>query len=68
MTLEAFLKTGWSDHGDRPQEVADRLAESLHLVRDPDSCAPFAGLLTHVYGEHLGLWGRGVELLEQLRA
>ncbi len=67
MTIEAFLKSGWSDHGDRPQEVADRMAESLHLVQAPENCSPFVGLLTHVYGEHLGLWHRGVELLEELR-
>jgi hypothetical protein len=67
MNIDAFLKAGWSDHADHPQDVADRLAASLHLVQTPDHFAPFARLLTHVYGEHLGLWGRGVELLESLR-
>lgn len=43
------------------------MAESLHLVQAPENCSPFVGLLTHVYGEHLGLWHRGVELLEELR-
>ena len=67
VTIDAFLKTAWSDHGERAQEVADRLAASLHLVRTPDDVAPFARLLTHVYGEHLGLWSRGVDLLASLR-
>lgn len=67
-TLNAFLKTAWSDHGDRAQDVADRLAASLDLVHTPDDVAPFARLLTHVYGEHLGLWSRGVDLLASMRA
>lgn len=68
MTFEAFLETAWNDHGDRPQEVADRLAASLHLVQAPENIPPFARLLTHVFGEHLGQWRRGIELLESLRS
>ena len=67
MTVDAFVKTSWSDHGDHPHEVAERIATSLHLVQTPEQLAPFARLLTHVYGEHLGRWDRGVELLESLR-
>jgi hypothetical protein len=67
MNIDAFLKAAWSDHADHPQDVADRLAASLHLVQTPEHFAPFVRLLTHVYGEHLGLWARGVGLLEALR-
>src|SRR5271154_2469369 len=28
---------------------------------------PFARLLTHVFGEHLGQWRRGIDLLESMR-
>jgi len=68
MTFDAFLETAWSDHGDRPQEVADRLASSLHVVEAAEHIPPFARLLTHVYGEHLGQWSRGIGLLETMRA
>ncbi len=68
VTIDAVLKAGWDDHGDRPQDVADRLAASMHLLRSPDQVAPFVHLLTHVYGEHLGLWQAGVELLESLHS
>jgi hypothetical protein len=68
MTFDAFLETAWSDHGDRPQEVADRLASSLHVVETLEHIPPFARLVTHVYGEHLGQWSRGIELLEAMRA
>jgi hypothetical protein len=67
MTLDAFLESAWNDHGDHPQVVADRLANSLHLVASPDEIPAFARLVTHVYGEHLGQWHRGIELLQSLR-
>jgi hypothetical protein len=67
MSFDAFLETAWNDHGDRPQEVADRLASSLHVVETAEHIPLFARLLMHVYGEHLGQWDRGVALLEALR-
>lgn len=67
MSIDAILKAAWAEHADHPQDVADRLAASAHLLQAPDQFAPFVHLLTHVYGEHLGQWQRGVELLESLR-
>jgi hypothetical protein len=67
MTIDAFLERAWSDHADHPREVADRIQGSLDLVRAPEHVSPFVRLLVHVYGEHLGLWQRGVELLDSLR-
>lgn len=68
MTFDAFLETAWDDHGDRPQEVADRLASSLHVVEVSEHIPPLARLVMHVYGEHLGQWDNGIALLESLRA
>jgi hypothetical protein len=59
-----LIEAGWRDHGDRPEDVAARLAGALPLLGRPDDYLPFVRLLTHVYGEHLGEWQRGVELLE----
>jgi tetratricopeptide (TPR) repeat protein len=67
MTIEEFLEAGWNDHADLPQEVADRLASSLHLVRTPEHIPGYARLVVHVFGEHLGQWERGAGLLEALR-
>jgi hypothetical protein len=67
MTLDEFLATAWAEHAEKPQEVADRLAASLHLVSAPEQIPPFANLLTHVYGEHLAQWSAGVSLLDSLR-
>jgi hypothetical protein len=68
MDFDAFIAAGWNDHADRPEEVADRLAASRHLLSAPAHVAPFARLLTHVVGEHLGQWQRGLDLLESLKA
>jgi len=67
MTFDTFIETAWNDHGDRPHDVADRLAASLHLVETPEHVPPFARLATHVFGEHLGEWQRGIDVLESLR-
>ena len=67
MTFDGFLKLAWNDHADQPQDVADRLAASLHLVESPEHMARFAGLVTHVFGEHLGQWNRGIVLLRSLQ-
>ena len=66
-STDAFLQTAWSDHGDHPQEVADRLASSIALIRSPQEFAPYVRLVVHVYGEHLGQWQRGGDLLARLR-
>jgi len=66
MTLQVFLKEAWRDHGDHAEEVAERLSQSLALVQAPADVRPFAGLLAHVYGEHMGQWQRGVDLLQAL--
>jgi len=66
MTFDTFLESAWNDHGDRPQEVADRLAASLHVIETAEHIPLFARLATHVYGEHLGQWQRGIDLLNSL--
>jgi hypothetical protein len=38
------------------------------VVEAAEHIPPFARLLTHVYGEHLGQWSRGIGLLETMRA
>ena len=67
MSFDSFLDSAWNDHGDHPRAVADRLAASVAVVAAPEQVAPFARLVTHVYGEHLGEWAAGIALLESLR-
>jgi hypothetical protein len=68
MDFATFLEAAWNDHGDRPEDVAARLAGGVGLVAAPADIAPFARIVTHVYGEHLGRWDDGVRVLESLRA
>jgi hypothetical protein len=67
MTFDDFLDSAWSDHGDRPQEVAERLHASLARAESPEQIAALARLATHVFGEHLGEWQRGIDVLEALK-
>jgi hypothetical protein len=68
MTLDAFIEAAWADHGDHAPEVAQRLADSVALVVAADQIGPYATLVAHVCGEHLGEWERGIGVLQALRA
>ena len=65
--FDAFVERAWTDHADDPSGVAARLEDSLGLVDDAARVAPYARLVTHVFGEHLGAWERGTRLLARLR-
>jgi tetratricopeptide (TPR) repeat protein len=67
MTYDDFLKAAWADHGDRPEEVADRLPGAVAIMTAPGNVSSFASLVTHVLGDHLGQWQRGIELLQSAR-
>ena len=67
VTFDTFIETAWNDHADHPQDVADRLAASIHIVERAEQIPPFARLTTHVFGEHLGQWDQGIAILESLR-
>ena len=67
MNFDDFMKTAWNDHADHTEQVAARLAESQHVIENASHLPRYAGLVTHVYGEHLGQWQRGVQLLQSLR-
>lgn len=67
MDFDAFINTAWSDHGDHPAEVAERLAASAHVLTAAEHIPRFAALVTHVFGEHLSQFDRGVAVLEALR-
>lgn len=64
--IEKLIDDGWRDHADHPREVAQRLATSAATIDTPRHVAPFARIVTHVYGEHLGECDRGIAILESL--
>ena len=65
--FDAFVERAWADHADDPSGVAGRLEDSLGLVDDAARVVPYARLVTHVFGEHLGAWDRGARVLARLR-
>ena len=68
MSVEQFLEQAWNDHAERTEEVAERLRASLGLIASPEHVPGFVQLLVHVYGEHLGQWHRGTDLLGSMKA
>lgn len=67
MNFDQLIETAWTEHGDRPHQVADRLAVLLPMITTGEQVAPFARIVTHVYAEHLGECDRGIALLESVR-
>src|SRR6185369_17489470 len=53
MSFDAFIESAWTNHGDDPEGVAQRLSESLGVIGKPADIPHFARLAVHVYGEHL---------------
>ena len=66
--FDAFLEAAWNAHADDAAGVALRLSQSLDLIVAPEHVAPYARIVTHVYGEHLARYADGVALLERLRS
>ena len=67
MNFDQLIEDAWNEHAERPRDVADRLAVSVPMIAAAEHVGPFARIVTHVYGEHLGEIDRGIALLESLR-
>jgi len=65
-SLNDFVAKGWDDHATDAAGVFDRFASGVALVTEPKHVPPFAGLVVHVAGEHLGRWNEGLDLLRRL--
>jgi hypothetical protein len=66
MSFADFLNKAWADHAKQTNEVATRLEEGIRLIEKGDQIPQMAQLITHVFGEHLGNWDRGINLLHVL--
>jgi hypothetical protein len=67
MTLDEFLKQAWKDHANQTDEVATRMNEAHYLIERNDQIPPLCQLITHVLGEHLGSWDKGIDLLQKIK-
>ncbi|HEV8246265.1 MAG TPA: hypothetical protein VGP93_10880 [Polyangiaceae bacterium] len=68
MDFDAFLNKAWEDHAGDAAEVAKRLPEGLRLIGQAEQIPGYVQLAAHVFGEHLGKWQEGVELVERARS
>lgn len=68
MNMQELIDKGWADHAEDAEGVAARLPGGLELAETTADLANLAGLVVHVYGEHLGRWRDGVALLEKMVA
>jgi hypothetical protein len=67
MNFETYLKQAWNDHATQTRHVADGLRSGIALVESSAQIVQVAGLITHVMGEHLGLWVDGISLLDEIK-
>lgn len=64
MHFDAWLDKAWDDHATHTGAVATAIAaEGLALARTDADAAALLRLTHHVYGEHLGRWTEGRQLL-----
>ncbi len=66
--FDDFLKRAWQEHADQTQAVYDRLTDGISLISQPGQAGRMGALVVHVAGEHLGRWGDGQGLLNQMLA
>jgi hypothetical protein len=67
-SFDDFLAAARRDHTEHTDAVAARLEGGLPHVSRAEDVPPYAAFAVHVFGEHLGEWGRGTKLLEALGA
>lgn len=64
MDFDQFLDQAWTDHATDSPAVAERLrSQALAFLTEDSRVIPMAHLAHHVFGEHLGRWQDGLELL-----
>jgi tetratricopeptide (TPR) repeat protein len=68
MSTKEFLDAVASDHPDRTEECAKRLEDGLSQIESADDVSPYSGWVVHVFGEHLGQWERGADLLTRMQS
>lgn len=68
MKFETYIAQAWTDHANHPQQVADGFLNASSYVETAEQLIQLVGLVTHVMGEHLGMWTEGQALLEGFQA
>jgi hypothetical protein len=67
MEFKQYITKAWADHVADAKSVYDRLGEGEKLIASAEDISTFARLITHICGDHLGLWESGIEKLQKLK-
>lgn len=67
MTFEEYLNDAWSRHGSESSELLAQFKNQFSLINSTDEINQMGHLIAHVSGEHMGEWGKGIQLLNDLR-
>jgi tetratricopeptide (TPR) repeat protein len=67
MKFNEFINQAWNDHATQPEQVAERLADGIKAIEIAEQISQLAQLATHVFGEHLGKWDKGIGFLKSLK-
>lgn len=66
MNFDTYLDQAWTDHATDSAQVAANFEKGLELLEKEEQVGQLVHLITHVTGEHLGAWDRGLTLLNQI--
>lgn len=67
MSFDSYLNQAWLDHQSQPQKVMAHFNEGVRLIESPEHATAMVRLMTHVAGEHLGLWTQAIEMIQALK-
>lgn len=68
MTFESILKQAWSEHATNTPVAIEQLPQAAQLISTGAQIPLLSQLVTHIFGEHLGQWDRGVSFLHDLKS
>lgn len=66
MIFTDFLNQCWKDHATKTEIVAAGISDGIGLISEENHINQLANLIIHLFGEHLGRFDEGIELLEKL--
>ena len=67
MNFKAYLNAAYTQLATDPKNVAEGIKQHFNLMESDDDVMEIARLIVLVYGEYLGEWTKGIELLRKLK-
>jgi tetratricopeptide (TPR) repeat protein len=68
MNFDSYINKAWDDHANAAEKVAESFESAKSLIESSDQIPQLVTLVTHVMGEHLALWQKGIDFLKSLRS